>query len=522
MEYNLPSEIVKDLNFGDEAKNRVISGVNKLSKAVKSTLGASGKCVIYEDARGNPVITKDGVTVAQSVVLFDPVENIGATLIKEAASNTVREAGDGTTTATVLAESILTHVYNSMDKATIREIKQGMQSGLDKVIKYLDTITIQVDDNMLNNVATISCNNDKELGSIIAEAYTAVGKDGVVLMETSGTDETYVDTVDGIQFDCALTSPHFVTNTDKQKAELDNPLVLICTSEIPNMRKIQNILEYVIKQNRSLLIVAPVSQQVKSSLLMNKVKGNIKVNIIDLPGFGPTKNDTCKDLAIMTGATLFNEELGDDLDAIQPEDLGGADYAETDDKNTVITLDIDVDVIGERIDQVNKQIADEKNSFIKKKLEQRLSMLSGSVGIIRVGANSKVELKEKKDRVEDAIYATKAALKEGIVPGGGVALLNASQKISTDDVGEELLLKAIRAPFDTILANAGIFIDKESVDHEGYGRDAITSKRINMVKSGIIDPVLVTKSALKNAVSVVSTIISADCVISNVRVNESS
>ncbi len=202
---------------------------------------------------------------------------------------------------------------------------------------------------------------------------------------------------------------------------------------------------------------------------------------------------------------------------MSPDHLGEADYAETDEKNTVITLDVDVEAIGERIDQVNKQIADEKNGFIKKKLEQRLSMLSGSVGIIRVGANSKVELKEKKDRVEDAIYATKAALKEGIVPGGGVALLNASQKISTDDVGEELLLKAIRAPFDTILANAGIFIDKDSVDHEGYGRDAITSKRINMVKSGIIDPVLVTKSALKNAVSVVSTIVSADCVISNAR-----
>ena len=522
MEYNLPSEIVKDLNFGDEAKNRVISGVNKLAKAVKSTLGASGKCVIYEDARGNPVITKDGVTVAQSVVLFDPVENIGATLIKEAANNTVREAGDGTTTATVLAESILTHVYNSMDKATVREIKQGMQSGLDKVLDYLDSIKIDVDADMLTNVATISCNNDKELGIIIAEAYGTVGKDGVVLMEGSGTDETYVDTVDGIQFDCALTSPHFVTNTDKQKAELDNPLVLICTSEIPNMRKIQNILEYVIKQNRSLLIVAPVSQQVKSSLLMNKVKGNIKVNIIDLPGFGPTKNDTCQDLAIMTGATLFNEELGDDLEMMSPDHLGEADYAETDEKNTVITLDVDVEAIGERIDQVNKQIADEKNGFIKKKLEQRLSMLSGSVGIIRVGANSKVELKEKKDRVEDAIYATKAALKEGIVPGGGVALLNASQKISTDDVGEELLLKAIRAPFDTILANAGIFIDKEAVDHESYGRDAITGKRINMVKSGIIDPVLVTKSALKNAVSVVSTIISADCVISNIRINEGS
>ena len=522
MEYNLPSEIVKDLNFGDDAKKRVISGVNKLAKAVKSTLGASGKCVIYEDARGNPVITKDGVTVAQSVVLFDPVENIGATLIKEAASNTVREAGDGTTTATVLAEALLTHVYNSIDKATIRELKQGLQSGLDKVIDYLDSIKIEVEDNTLSDVATISCNNDKELGSIIAEAYTAVGKDGVVLMEHSETEETYIETVDGVQFDCGLTSPHFVTNTDKQKAELDNPLVLICTSEIPNIRKIQNILEYVIKNNRSLLIVAPVSQQVKSALLMNKVKGNIKVNIIDLPGFGPTKNDTCEDLAILTGATLFNEELGDDLDAMTPEDLGEADYSETDDKNTVITIEADTEAIGERIDQVNKQIADEKNGFIKKKLEQRLSMLSGSVGIIRVGANSKVELKEKKDRVEDAIYATKAALKEGIVPGGGVALFNASQKISTDNVGEEVLADAIIVPMATILGNAGISTNVDMREEEGYGINVVTGESVNMIEEGIIDPVLVTKSALKNAVSVVSTIISADCVISNIRVNESS
>ncbi len=260
MEYNLPSEIVKDLNFGDDAKNKVVAGVNKLAKAVKSTLGASGKCVIYEDGRGKPVITKDGVTVAQSVVLFDPVENIGATLIKEAANNTVKQAGDGTTTATVLAEALLTHVYNSMDKSTIRELKQGLQSGLDKVLDYLDSIKIDVNDNMLNHVASISCNNDEELGSIIAEAYTAVGKDGVVLMETSDTEETVVETVDGIQFDCGLTSPHFITNTDKQKAELENPLVLVCMSEIPNVRKIQNVLEYVIKQNRSLLIVAAADE----------------------------------------------------------------------------------------------------------------------------------------------------------------------------------------------------------------------------------------------------------------------
>jgi len=254
--------------------------------------------------------------------------------------------------------------------------------------------------------------------------------------------------------------------------------------------------------------------------LMNKVKGNIKINIIDLPGFGPTKKDTCEDLAILTGATLFNEELGDDLDAMQPEDLGEAEYAETDTSGTVITIEDMHELAGERIDDVHKRIAEEKNGFMKKKLEDRLAMLSGSVGIIKVGAGSKVELKEKKDRVEDAIYATKAALKEGIVPGGGIALLNASQKISTDVVGEKLLLKAITSPYDTILDNAGI--DFNAKLEEGCGLNVVTGEPVNMVDAGIIDPVLVTKSALKNAVSVVSTIISADCVISNIRVNESS
>ena len=337
MEYNHPSEIVKDVNFGKNAKNKVNAGVEKLAKAVKSTLGASGKCVIYEDARGVPVITKDGVTVAESVVLFDPVENMGATLIKEAAKNTVREAGDGTTTATVLAESILKEV-NSSD-ATIREIKDGIKSGLTKVNDYLDKISVKIEGDMLESVSSISCNNDTELGKIIAEAYTKVGKDGVVLMEESPTEETYVDIVDGVQIDSGLTSPHFVTDKDKQICELDNPLVLIVASEIPNIRRIQTVLEHVIKQKRSLLIVAHVDQQVKAALLMNKVKGNIKVNIVDLPGFGPTKEDTVADLAFLVGAKVINEQLGDDLDLIDIDCLGEAYTAITDDKNTVLTID---------------------------------------------------------------------------------------------------------------------------------------------------------------------------------------
>ena len=521
MEYNLPSEIVKDVNFGDKAKTKIIAGVSKLAQAVKSTLGASGKCVIYEDGRGKPVITKDGVTVAESVVLFDPVENMGATLIKEAARNTVKEAGDGTTTATVLAEALIKEINHEQNhNVSTRDIKSGIASGAKKVNEYLDSIKIEVKDDMLDNVAAISCNNDKELGAIIADAYKKVGNDGVVLMESSETDETYVELVDGVQLECGLTSPHFVTDTEKQRAVLDNPLVLIVASEIPNVRKIQNILEFVIKNNKSLLIVASVSQQVKSALLMNKVKGNIKVNIIDLPGFGPTKNDTCEDLAILTGATVINEELGDDLDGISLDILGEVEKAVTDDKNTVITLENIDESVKNRIKEVKKLHKAEKNGFIKKKIQQRIAMLSGSVGIVRVGANSKVELKEKRDRVEDAIYATKAALKEGIVPGGGIALLNASERIPYANVGEAILLNAIKAPYKTILSNAGIEQTEELAG--GNGINVITGEEVNMIESGIIDPVLVTKTALKNSISVVTTIISADCVISNIRINEGS
>ena len=521
MEYNLPSELIKSLDFGQTAKDKVIAGVTKLAQAVKSTLGASGKCVIYEDARGMPVITKDGVTVAQSVVLYDPVENIGATLIKEAASNTVKEAGDGTTTATVLAESLLKEVNKEKyADESIREIKAGISSGLEKVVQHLEDRAIEVEGDMLSAVSAISCNNDKALGSIIAEAYQKVGKDGVVLMEEGDTDETHVELVDGVQFDCGLTSPHFVTNNDKHLVELDNPYVLVVSSEIPNVRKIQNVLEHVIKKGRALLIIAPVSQQVKSALMMNKVKGNIKVNVVDLPGFGPTKKDATEDIAIMTGATVINEELGDDLDLITPEHLGEAEYAVTSDSNTVITLEEMTEEINERIDQVSKKITDEKNGFIKKKLEERLAMLSGSVAIVKVGAGSKVELKEKKDRVEDAIYATKAALREGIIPGGGSALWWASKKIKPTNVGEEILLEAIKSPMDVILDNAGL-ADTKCEGEDYCGIDVISGRCTDMLEAGIVDPVLVTKSALKNAVSVVSTIISADCVISNARADES-
>jgi len=305
MEYNNPSEIVKDLVFGSDAKKKIMKGVSKLADAVETTLGASGKCVIYEDALGNPVITKDGVTVANSVVLLDPVENIGARLIKEAAQKTVKEAGDGTTTSTVLASAILKQCLAS--DLELRDIKQSVEKAKEKILKYLDDIKIEVKDDMLNSVATISANNDKELGGIIADAYNKVGSDGVVLMEESETEKTYVEIVDGVQFDSGLKSQHLATDSDKIKSELDNPYVLIIASEIPNIRKIQPILEHVIKEQRSLLIVAQLAQQPLSAIIMNKVKGNIKVNVVDVPGFGATKQDTIEDLATITGAKLFRK-----------------------------------------------------------------------------------------------------------------------------------------------------------------------------------------------------------------------
>jgi chaperonin GroEL len=524
MEYNQPSLIVKDLNFGEDAKTRIIAGVDKLAQAVKSTLGASGKCVVYEDALGKPVITKDGVTVAESVVLYDPVENMGATMIKEASKNTVKEAGDGTTTAIVLAEALLKQVNN--DKITketnisTREIKNGIETGLGKINKYLNDASVKVEGNLLEHVSSISCNNDKELGKIISKAYEKVGKDGIVLMEESPTGETYMDMVDGVQIDCPLKSQHLITDKDKGVAVLDNPLILISSSPIPNVRKIQNVLEHCIKSNRSLLIIGVLEQQPSAALLTNKVKGNIKVNFIDLPGFGPTKDDTIEDLAIVTGAKVINEQLGDDFELINPDCLGEAVKVVTDDKHTVFTISKQGKDLNRRIKQVKSLIKKEDNNpYIKNKLEDRLAILSGSVGIVFVGADSKIELKEKKDRVEDAIYATKAALKEGIVPGGGIALLNAADNINVENIGEKILVEAIKSPFITIMANAGIE-NYETPFHQGVGFDVTTGQEVDMIKAGIVDPVLVTKTALKNAVSVINTIISADCVISNMRTNE--
>ena len=516
----MSNAIVKNLNFGLDAKNNVFAGITKLTQAVSSTLGASGKCVMLEDNTGKPIITKDGVTVAESITLLDPVENMGATLLKEAAKKTVSEAGDGTTTATVLAHAILEEAYKVMGKENSREVKEGINKAVGLVVDYLNKIATPVKDDMIDQVATISTNNDPELGKIIADAFRSVNQTGVVMMEVSDLPETRFETIDGIQYNRGLKNIHFVTDQATKTAELDNPLVLLVESEIENVRKIQNVLEYVIKNNKSLLIIADVEQQVMSALAMNKIKGNIKVNVIDAPIYGVNKKETLNDLALLTGATVINEDLGDDIDLIGPDQLGQCIKSVSNDQETIIHVGETSEEVKGLIEEIKSKLTSTKNANEIIKLETRLARLSGKVAVVKVGANSEVELQELKDRVEDAICATKAAIKEGIVPGGGIALLNASQQIKTSTVGENILVKAVKAPFKTILSNAGILNYKTSAN-EGEGLDVVTGNMVNMIESGIIDPLLVTKSALKNAASVATTILSTDCVINNLRINES-
>ena len=512
----MSNAIVKNLNFGLDAKDQVFAGITKLTQAVSSTLGASGKCVMLEDESGQPIITKDGVTVADSITLLDPVENMGATLLKQAARKTVSEAGDGTTTATVLAHAILEEAYKVMTKENSRDLKFGINQATEKVVDYLNSIVTKIEDDMIDQVATISTNNDPVLGKIIADAFRSVDETGVVMLEVSDLPETKFETIDGVQYNRGLKNIHFVTNQETKTSELEKPLVLIIESEVDNVRKIQSVLEYAIKNNRSLLIIADVDQQVLSALAMNKLKGNIKVNLIDAPIYGVNKKETLEDLAMLTGATVINEDLGDDIDLIGPEHLGEIKKSISSENETILHIGENSDEVKKLIKEIKLKLKTAKHPGVIINHEKRLARLSGKVAVVKVGANSEVELKEKRDRVEDAICATKAAIKEGIVPGGGIALLNAAQKVLVTSEGEQVLLDAIKAPFKIILANAGIENYKVPTV-EGEGLNVVTGDMVNMIKSGIIDPLLVTKSALRNAASVATTILSTDCVINNLR-----
>ena len=515
----MSDKIVKNLNFGDEAKEKIFNGIDKLTKAVSSTLGASGQCVILENQNGKPIITKDGVTVAESIVLLDPVENMGATLLKQAAKQTVQEAGDGTTTATVLAHAILHEA--SKKEGSVREIKEGINDAVDQVIEYLEDNAIKVSGNTIDQVATISTNNDEKLGKIIGKAFKAVNETGVVIMEPTTHNETSVEIVDGVQYNKGLINDNFITSKEKRVAELENPWVLIIESPVNTIRQIQSVLEFVIKNNKPLLIIGDLEPPVVSALAMNKVKGNIKINVVNAPTYGINKKDTLNDLSILTGATVINEELGDDLTIIQQEHLGQCIKSSTNDNETIIQVDTSNSEVQELVKEVKKQLEEAGSPGEIIQLEKRLARLSAKVAVVKVGANSEVELKEKSDRIEDAICATKAAVKEGIVAGGGVALYDASLFLVKKSEGHMALLKALTYPFTTILENAGL-VDYNKPTGNGTGINVITGDEVNMIKEGIVDPLLVTKSALKNAASVATTILSTDCVINNLRVGDES
>jgi chaperonin GroEL len=371
---------------------------------------------------------------------------------------------------------------------------------------------------MIDQIATISTNNDPKLGKTIGDAFRAVGQTGIVMMEQSESPDTIVEIVDGVQYAKGSTNPHFITNHEKKSCELENPVVLIIESPVENIRQIQSVLEYVIKKNLSLLIIADVEPQVAATLSMNKQKGNIKVNIINAPTFGVNKRETLDDLALLTGATVINEDLGDDMDLIKPEFLGRCLKSSTTESETILQVGESSDEIVSLINTIKKDLLKKQNPGNIIRLEKRLARLSAKIAIVKVGANSDIELKEKTDRVEDAICATKAAIKEGIVSGGGIALLNASQYVKSKSPGEQVLLEAIKSPFKVILDNAGILCLNDSLPKvKGEGLNVVTGNMVNMIKSGIIDPLLVTKSALRNAASVATTILSTDCVINNLR-----
>ena len=509
------NQIVKEFHFGTEGKAKLFKGIDTLAGAVASTLGAGGETVIFEDNAGVPVITKDGVTVANLCIMEDPVENMGASMVKQAAQRTVQDAGDGTTTATVLTHSLLHALVNNKD-INKRDVAKAINTVVDNVTKYLDKVSKTVDDSMIEEVATISTNNDMELGKLIADAYRAVDLTGIVMMETSKTGETALEVVEGVQYDKGFINNHFVNNQTNNTCEQENPLILLIDSQVDTVRQIQTVLEHVIKNKRSFLIIGDVDPKVAATLAMNKNKGNININIVPAPTHGVNRKEMFDDLALLTGATVISENLGDDLDLIDLDHLGTCAKATSTFADTVIQINDDAaERVKEIISSLKDKLSNETNPNRIVKIERRLAMLSAKVAIVQVGGNSDIELKEKKDRVEDAICATKAAIKEGVVAGGGVALAQATVKVKTKTQAEEIVMNALTAPYKVILQNAGLPVD--IIDRKDYGVDARTGKPVNMFKAGIIDPVLVTKSALKNAASVASTILSTNCIMSNLR-----
>ncbi len=523
--------MAKEIFFSDKARNGLYSGVCKLADAVKVTMGPRGRNVLIQKSFGAPSITKDGVSVAREIELDDALENMGAQLVKEVASNTADEAGDGTTTATVLAQAIFQEgLRNITAGANPIEVKRGMDKATAAIIEELKALSKEVKDKKeIAQVATISANSDEKIGNLIAEAMEKVGKDGVITVEEAKGINDELDVVEGMQFDRGYLSPYFITNSEKMTTEFDNPLILITDGKVTSLKDLVPLLEKSQQSGRPLLIIADdVEGEALTTLVLNRLKGVLNIAAVKAPGFGDRKKEMLKDIAILTGGTLITDELGLSLEKATLDQLGQATRIVIDKDNTTI-----VDGKGEaaaveaRVNEIRTQSEATTSDYDKEKLQERLAKLSGGVAVIKVGAATETEMKEKKDRVDDALSATKAAVDEGIIIGGGAALVKAGNNVNLslegdEAVGYEIILRAIKAPIKQIAANAGfdagVVADKVvSSGKENFGFNAANGDYVDMLEAGIIDPLKVARVALQNATSVSSLLLTTEATISDIK-----
>jgi chaperonin GroEL len=525
----------KKVSYSKEAREELLSGVKQLADAVVATLGPSGRNVIIEQEMGNPVSTKDGVTVAKAIELEDKVPNIGAQLVKQASIKTAEEAGDGTTTSTLLAYSIANSPIDDTDNVV--EIKRGVDKAVTAVVDYLAERSEEItDEEQLKQVATISANNDTEVGELISTAMDKVGRDGVVTIEESRTGETYLETVEGMQFGRGYKSPYFVTDNSTMQAVLQSPLILITDKRLNSVKELLPVLEACSSQNKSLLIIADdIDGEALSTLVVNKMRGILSCVAVKAPEFGDRKKAILEDIAVLTGGQVISTEKGMKLEKFNPDWLGKAKKVTVGkETTTIIDASGDEEKIKQRVEELKTQIEESKSPFEKENLQDRLGKFIGGVAIVHVGGHTEVEMKEKKDRVDDALHATRAALEEGILPGGGIALLNASKMLDSAEIevthpsqalGIQFVKLACRKPFIKILQNAGyaneeiaeVLNNLEKANDGWMGYNPRTGKIVNMFQEGIIDPAKVTRLALENAASVAGTILLTEAVISNIK-----
>jgi len=523
--------MAKQLFFDIEARNRMKKGVDVLANAVKVTLGPKGRNVVLEKKFGAPSITKDGVTVAKEIELEDPIENMGAQMVKEVASKTADIAGDGTTTATVLAQSIISEGLKMVAAGSNpMDLKRGIEKAVNKVVEHLkgQSQTVGNDSSKIQQVASISANNDNEIGKLIAEAMKKVGKEGVITVEEARGTETGIEVVEGMQFDRGYISPYFVTNSEKMEAELENPYILIYDKKISNMKDILHILEKVAQGGRPLLIISEdLEGEALATLVVNKLRGTLKVAAVKAPGFGDRRKEMLQDIAILTKGIVISEEQGYKLENADLSYLGVASTVTIDkDNTTVVGGKGKKEDINARINQIKAQIEVTTSDYDKEKLQERLAKLSGGVAVLNIGAATEVEMKEKKDRVDDALHATRAAVEEGIVPGGGVAFIRAVESLDKfkganedETTGAAIVRRALEEPLRQIVENAGIegsiVVQKVKEGKGDYGFNARTEVYENLFKAGVIDPTKVTRIALENAASIAGMLLTTECVVAD-------